>query len=96
MITTLWRSFEIVNSKMKVVVAKYFAKTPLVPPISLVKEDEKEYAKGSYISMKLCANPTDEHSPTHKIQVPYFKAGLCEKFLEFYDKRFKPSLLDNI
>ena len=71
---------------MKVVVAKYFAKTPLVPPISLTKEDEKEYSKGSYMSMKLRANPTDEHSPTHEIQVPYFKAGSCEQFLEFFDK----------
>ena len=71
---------------MKVVVAKYFAKTPLIPPIALVKEDEKEYAKGSYMSMKLRATPTDEHSPTHEIQVPYFKSGSCEQFFDFLDK----------
>jgi hypothetical protein len=71
---------------MKVVVAKYFAKTPLLPPISLVKEDEKEYSKGNYVSMKLRATPTDEHSPTHEIQVPYFKSGSCEQFFDFLDK----------
>jgi hypothetical protein len=52
---------------MKVVVAKYLSKTPLLPPIPLIKEDEKEYAKSSYMLMKLRATPTDEHSPTHEI-----------------------------
>jgi hypothetical protein len=71
---------------MKVVVAKYLAKTPLLPPIPLVRDDEKEYAKGSYMSMKLRSTPADEHSPTHEIQVPYFKSGTCEQFLDFLDK----------
>jgi hypothetical protein len=29
---------------------------------------------------------TKEHSATHEIQVPYFKGGTCEQFLEFLDK----------
>ena len=28
----------------------------------------------------------EEHLPTHEIQVPYFKGGTCEQFLEFIDK----------
>jgi hypothetical protein len=52
---------------MKVVVAKYYAKTPLLPPISLIKDGEQEYTKGHYVSMKLRATPTEEHSPTHEI-----------------------------
>ena len=83
MITTLRRSL---NLNMKVVVAKYFSKTPLIPPISLFKDDEKEYAKGCYVSMKLRATPADENSPTHEIQVPYFRSGTCEQFLDFLDK----------
>jgi hypothetical protein len=71
---------------MKVDVAKYLAKTLLLPPISLIKEDEKKYAKGCYMLMKLRASPTDEHSPTHKIQVLYFKSGTCKQFLNFFDK----------
>jgi hypothetical protein len=71
---------------MKVVVAKYFAKNPLIPPIALVKVDEKEYAKRSYMLMKLRATPTDEHPPTHEIQVPYFKSSSCKQFFDFLDK----------
>jgi hypothetical protein len=57
-----------------------------VPPIKLIRDDEKEYAKGLYVMMKLRSEPTDEHSPTHEVQVPYFKGGTCEQFLEFNDK----------
>ena len=57
-----------------------------VPPIKLLRDDEKEYEKGSYVTMKLRSVPTEEHSPTHEIQVPYFKGGTCEQFLEFIDK----------
>ena len=60
--------------------------TARVPPIKLIRDDEKEYAKGSYVTMKLRSVPTEEHSPTHEIQVPYFKGGTCEQFLEFIDK----------
>jgi hypothetical protein len=58
----------------------------VVPPIPLVKSEEKAYEKGSYVTMKLRSSPADEHSPTHEIQVPYFKAGTCESFLDFCDK----------
>ena len=57
-----------------------------IPPIKLIRDDEKEYAKGSYVTMKLRSVPNEEHSPTHEIQVPYFKGGTCEQFLEFIDK----------
>ena len=85
MITTLEEVWNL-SLNMKVVLAKYFAKAPLVPPISLIKDDKKEYTKGSYVSMKLRATPTDKYSPTHEIQVPYFKSGTCKQFLDFYDK----------
>ena len=57
-----------------------------IPPIRLLRDDEKEYKKGTYLTMKLRSVPTEEHSPTHEIQVPYFKSGTCEQFLEFIDK----------
>ena len=57
-----------------------------IPPIKLIRDDEKEYTKGSYLTMKLRSVLTEEHSPTHEIQVPYFKGGTCEQFLEFIDK----------
>jgi hypothetical protein len=57
-----------------------------VPPIKLIRDDEKEYAKGSYVTMKLCSELTNEHLPTHEVQVPCFKGGTCEQFLEFINK----------
>jgi hypothetical protein len=57
-----------------------------VPPIKLLRDDEKEYAKGLYVTMKLRSVPTEEHSPTHEIQVSYLKGGTWEQFLEFTDK----------
>ena len=32
------------------------------------------------------SNPAEENSPIYEIQVPYFKSGTCEQFLEFMDK----------
>ena len=58
----------------------------MVPPIPLIKEEEKAYAKGSYTTLKLRSNPAEENSPIYEIQVPYFKSGTCEQFLEFMDK----------
>jgi hypothetical protein len=57
-----------------------------VPPIKLLRDDKKEYARGLYVTMKLSSVPTEEHSPTHEIQVPYFKGKTCKHFLEFIDK----------
>ena len=54
--------------------------------IPLVKEEEKAYAKGSYTTLKLRSNPAEENSPIYEIQVPYFKSGTCEQYLEFMDK----------
>jgi hypothetical protein len=34
------------------------------------------------MTLKLRSIPNDEHSPTHEIQIPYFKQGSCEEFLE--------------
>ena len=63
------------------------SKAPVVPPISLIKEEEKAYAKGLYTTLKLHSNPAEENSLIYEIQVPYFKsAGTCEQFLEFMDK----------
>ena len=55
------------------------SKAPVVPPIPLIKEDGKTYAKGSY-TLKLRSNLAEENSP------PYFKSGTCEQFLKFMDK----------
>ena len=62
------------------------SKALVVPPIPLIKEEEKAYAKGSYTTLKLHSNPAEENSPIYEIQVPYFKSGTCEQFLEFMDK----------
>ena len=62
------------------------SKAPVVPPIPLIKEEEKAYAKGSYTTLKLRSNPAEENSPIYEIQVPYFKSGTCEQYLEFMDK----------
>ena len=58
----------------------------MVPPIPLIKEEEKVHAKGLYTALKLCSNAAEENSPIYEIQVPYFKSGTCEQFLEFMDK----------
>ena len=62
------------------------SKAPVVPPIPLIKEEEKAYAKGSYTTLKLCSNPAEKNSLIYEIQVPYFKSGTCEQFLEVMDK----------
>ena len=62
------------------------SKAPVVPPIPLIKGEEKAYAKGSYTTLKLHSNPAEENSPIYEIQVPYFKSGTCEQVLEFMDK----------
>ena len=68
---------------MKVVLSS--SKPSAVPPIPLIKEEEKAYAKGSYTILKLHSNPAEENSPIYEIQVPYFKSGTCEQFLESMD-----------
>ena len=45
------------------------SKAPVVPPIPLIKEEEKAYAKGSYTTLKLRSNPAEENSPIDEIQV---------------------------
>ena len=65
------------------------SKALVVPPIPLIKEEEKAYAKGSYTTLKLRANPAEENSPIYEIQVPYFKSGTCELFLDLWT-RFRP------
>ena len=62
------------------------SKPPMVPLIPLVKDEEKAYSKGLYITLKLLSTPADENSPIYEIQVPYFKSGTCEQFLECMDK----------
>ena len=54
----------------------------VVPLIPLIKEEEKAYAKGSYTTLKLRSNPAEENSLIYEIQVPYFKSGTCEQFLD--------------
>ena len=71
---------------MKVVLSSNKSKSPVVPLIPLVEDEEKAYAKGSHTTLKLRSTPADENSPIDEIQVPYFKSGTCEQFLEFMDK----------
>ena len=47
------------------------SKAPVVPPIPLIKEGEKAYAKGLYTTLKLRSNPAEENSPIYEIQVLY-------------------------
>ena len=58
----------------------------IVPPIPLQKLDESAYVQGSYMTVKLRSVPADDKSPTHEIQVPYFKSGTAEQLLDFIDK----------
>ena len=62
------------------------SKAPVVPLIPLIKEEGKAYAKCSYTTLKLRSNPAEKNSPIYEIQMPYFKSGTCEQFLEFMDK----------
>ena len=79
--------FTPLNRVMKVVLTSNKpSKAPVVPPIPLIKEEEKVYVKGSYTTLKLCSNPAEENSLIYEIQVPYFKSGTCDQFLEFVDK----------
>ena len=72
---------------MKVVLSSSkSSKVPVVPPIPLIKEEEKVYAKGLYTTLKLHSNPAEENSLIHETQVPYYKSGTCEQLLEFMDK----------
>ena len=38
-----------------------------IPPIKLIRDDVKEYSKGSYVTMKLRSIPTEEHLPSHDV-----------------------------
>ena len=53
------------------------SKALVVPLIPLIKEEEKANGKGSYTTLKLHSNPSEENSLIYKIQVPYFKSGTC-------------------
>ena len=57
------------------------SKALVVPPITLIKEEEKAYAKGSYTTLKLRRNAAEENSLIYEIQVPYFMSGTCEQFV---------------
>jgi hypothetical protein len=72
--------------KVSLKVSAALAKTTVTPPIPLLKAEETAYSKGQYMTLKLRSVPTDEKSPVHEIQVPFFKDGGCEQFLEFIDK----------
>ena len=71
---------------MRVVLPKKMKQPMDPPPIPLFKSEQKAYEKGKYMTLKLRSIPNDEHSPTHEIQVPYFKQGTCEELLEFLEK----------
>ena len=59
---------------------------PVIPPIPFDREEDEAYAKGRFVVMRLRANPQDDKSPTHDVQVPYFYDGTCEQLLEFIEK----------
>ena len=71
---------------MKVVLT---SNNPSKAPVASDSTDQgrrNTYAKGSYTTLKLRSNPAEENSPIYEIQVPYFKSGTCEQYLEFMDK----------
>ena len=76
--------------KMKTVLSSSKpSKAPVVPLIPLIKEEEKAYAKGSYITLKMHSNPAEENSPIYEIQVLYFKSGTYSSSSSLWT-RFKP------
>ena len=48
------------------------SKALVVPPIPLIEEEEKAYAKGLYTALKLHSNPAEENSLIYEIQVPWY------------------------
>ena len=58
-------------------------KPRIVPPIPLDKPEPKPLKKGEYQTYKLRSNPTEDHSPTYELAVPYFGTGTPEEYLTF-------------
>ena len=75
----------VVKSQKKLAKPSTFGTSNFTPPISLMKE-EKAYAKGQYTTIKCKTNQADANSPTREIQIPYFKTGTPEEFLDFWAK----------
>ena len=75
----------VVKSQKKLAKPSTFGTSNFTPPISLMKE-EKAYAKGQYTTIKCKTNLADANSPTREIQIPYFKTGTPEEFLDFWAK----------
>ena len=55
----------------------------VVPPIPYERPPKKDYAKGTYITLKLRSVPADENSATHDLIVPYFIVGTPEEWLRW-------------
>ena len=64
------------------------SKALVVPPIPLIKKEEKAYAQGSYTTLKLRSNQAEDNSPIYEIQVPYSRVILVSSSSSLWT-RFK-------
>ena len=56
----------------------------VVPPIPYKRPPKKQdYAKGTYITLKLRSVLADENSVTHDLIVPYFSVGTPKEWLRW-------------
>ena len=55
----------------------------VAPPIPYERPEKKNYAKGTYITLKLRTVPNDDNSATHDLSVPYFNTGTPEEWLRW-------------
>ena len=58
-------------------------RTPVEPPIALVRPDNATLRKGQYHTYKLRTNPTSASSSTYELDVPLFSTGTVEEWLRF-------------
>ena len=58
-------------------------RTPVEPPIALIRADNATLREGQYHTYKLRTNPTSATSSTYELDVPLFSTGTVEEWLRF-------------
>ena len=71
-------------------------RTMAPPPITLNRPKPVEMKKGQYVTVKLRTVPNDDNSQTYDLNVPIFRTGTPETFLEFQRDLTKAIVGQNI
>ena len=58
-------------------------RTMAPPPIPLARPKPQELKKGHYVTLKLRSVPADDNSQTYDLNVPIFRTGTAEAYIEF-------------